>query len=424
MANVSVLINAHDNIGVDYISINNFIATDVATGWIYNVSLSLGTNLLEIIAADAAGNQATQLIYYIRSETNQALVIITDVLPTALVGNSYKISLMASGGTPPFNWSIINGTLPKNLVLMPNGDICGIPEETGEFTTTIKVDDGSLSASTSVVLNVVSQPTNAIFLTHTVVDAIAGESYRTPLIIVDPYQENNWVFSAIDSLPEGLELTADGKLKGQPSVAGVYSFKVKALRQYNAQTTYFDNDEEITGNISVEIVDTKEDELISEKTVGAKTIINWKKRRNPKRETPKSKNFDKLIFKMIFDTEPDFSMKDKKFAVNFGNFTVPLTEVTYKNNGKTVALANARVSKYQLEVKGKVKIKKNGKLIFIIKVKDAALDEVFGIENKTENSSNINFPAEFIVGDSIGHSIFNMQLKNKQDKKAVLKKMK
>ena len=71
------------------------------------------------------------------------LVITTPSLPNGTVSASYSAPLAASGGTLPYTWSIVGGSLPPGLTLNPNnGAITGIPTaEGGPFNFTARVAD-------------------------------------------------------------------------------------------------------------------------------------------------------------------------------------------------------------------------------------------------------------------------------------------
>jgi len=58
------------------------------------------------------------------------LQITTDSLPDATMGVDYAVQLEASGGNPPYTWSILTGTLPAGLTLSSDGLISGTPTET------------------------------------------------------------------------------------------------------------------------------------------------------------------------------------------------------------------------------------------------------------------------------------------------------
>jgi len=56
------------------------------------------------------------------------LQIETKQLPAAQVGLYYSSQLNASGGVPPYTWSVVGGPLPEGLSLNPDGTISGVPE--------------------------------------------------------------------------------------------------------------------------------------------------------------------------------------------------------------------------------------------------------------------------------------------------------
>src|SRR5262249_43828958 len=65
-------------------------------------------------------------------------------LPTGNSGSSYSVILSASGGTPPYTWSLTSGTLPAGLTLnTAQGIIAGTPTGTGVSSFTITVHDNA-----------------------------------------------------------------------------------------------------------------------------------------------------------------------------------------------------------------------------------------------------------------------------------------
>ena len=76
-----------------------------------------------------------------------ALVITTSSLPAGTVGVAYSQALGASGGTPPYTWSVASGSLPAGLSLAAGGTISGTPGTAGSSSFTVRVTD-SASAST------------------------------------------------------------------------------------------------------------------------------------------------------------------------------------------------------------------------------------------------------------------------------------
>src|SRR5215469_3741214 len=55
-------------------------------------------------------------------------------LPTAYIGAAYSGSVAASGGVAPYHYSVVDGALPKGVVMGSNtGSIAGVPSTVGTF---------------------------------------------------------------------------------------------------------------------------------------------------------------------------------------------------------------------------------------------------------------------------------------------------
>lgn len=61
-----------------------------------------------------------------------------------VVGRSYKATLTASGGTPPYRWSLVGGAVPPGLDLSSTGTIDGVPTVTGSYTFALQVFDSGI----------------------------------------------------------------------------------------------------------------------------------------------------------------------------------------------------------------------------------------------------------------------------------------
>jgi peptidase A4-like protein/putative Ig domain-containing protein len=83
-------------------------------------------------------------------------------LPDAPIGQAYGQSLAASGGTPPYAWSIASGALPAGLTLSALGTISGTPTTLSQTSLTVRVTDsgsmGTQTAMAAITINVVAAP--------------------------------------------------------------------------------------------------------------------------------------------------------------------------------------------------------------------------------------------------------------------------
>ena len=69
---------------------------------------------------------------------------------TGQVGVSYSSSLLVTGGTAPFTFSILSGALPPGLILnTTTGQVIGTPTVAGSFSTTFQVVDSLGTSGTT-----------------------------------------------------------------------------------------------------------------------------------------------------------------------------------------------------------------------------------------------------------------------------------
>jgi hypothetical protein len=90
------------------------------------------------------------------------LKISTNSLPNGEVSLFYQASVLATGGTAPYHWSVASGALPNGLELdSVSGIISGRPVNTGTFGFAIGVADSSASktsAQTQMAMQIAAAP--------------------------------------------------------------------------------------------------------------------------------------------------------------------------------------------------------------------------------------------------------------------------
>jgi formylglycine-generating enzyme required for sulfatase activity len=158
---------------------------------------------------------------------------VTKSLPEGKYNEALEIPLAATGGKPPYAWTL-EGKLPPGLYLSRSGAITGTPRTAGEFPLVLKATDANrLSASANATLKITVDP---LKLSAEPVEATAGLSLRLPFQIqggVPPYT----VRLAEDStLPEGLTLATSG-LSGTPTTAAKSELTIEALDASGLKTS-------------------------------------------------------------------------------------------------------------------------------------------------------------------------------------------
>jgi hypothetical protein len=169
-----------------------------------------------------SGNSTTRA--FTLQVNSSSLTITTSSLANGVVGQAYSATLAASGGTPPYTWSVSTGTLPAGLNLAANGALSGTPTSAGASTFTIAVTDSQKQTATKSFSVTISPA--ALAISGTLNDGVVGAAYSGTLTAsggTPPYS-----FSvASGALPDGLSLnTASGLVSGTPTRAGAFSFTI------------------------------------------------------------------------------------------------------------------------------------------------------------------------------------------------------
>jgi hypothetical protein len=76
--------------------------------------------------------------------TAPALQMTTPSLPVGKVGSSYTKTLLVSGGSAPYTWSVVAGVLPPGLTFDPvHSRVSGTPRAAGTWDFTVQVADST-----------------------------------------------------------------------------------------------------------------------------------------------------------------------------------------------------------------------------------------------------------------------------------------
>jgi len=190
-------------------------------------TLSFGVN-----ASDSGAHSATATVRItVDPVQGVVLAITTQNLAAATVGQAYTAQLAATGGTPPYRWSLAGGAvLPGGLTLDASGAIAGTPTDVGTTSFTVQVLDAAVPeqmATTllSITVSMDTGPALAI-TTSSLARAQVGVAYSVDLMATGGTTPYAWELEAASTLPPGINLAASGQLSGSPTVAGRFSFTV------------------------------------------------------------------------------------------------------------------------------------------------------------------------------------------------------
>ena len=122
--------------------------TFVQTGY-YHVTLTV---------TDDEGSQAVATTTITVGSPPLSPTVDTPSLPGAVAGVPYAAELSASGGMPPYSWSVLSGALPTGLNFGSNGKFTGTPTTPGQSVFTVEVVDSTAQSNTRTYMLTTNPP--------------------------------------------------------------------------------------------------------------------------------------------------------------------------------------------------------------------------------------------------------------------------
>jgi Putative Ig domain len=171
---------------------------------------------------DSSNPQQTKTVSLTLTILPPPPAISTSSLPNGEVGAVYSTTLMATGGTSPYTWSISSGTLPAGLSLNAStGVISGTPSSPATSDSlTFKVTDSSTPPqSTPKILSLTITPATLAITTASLPNGNVGSAYSVTLAASGGISPYTWSLAS-GTLPAGLSLNAaTGAITGTPTAS-------------------------------------------------------------------------------------------------------------------------------------------------------------------------------------------------------------
>jgi len=139
---------------------NSAVTWSVSGGSITNSGMftapANGSSKTITVTASSVAQPAAQASTTVSLASVESLKIDSSSIPSATVGTPYDAQLTASGGTAPYQWNILSGSLPSGLQLSANsGIISGTTTQSGTYSLIVNVADaGTQTAQQSLTLPV------------------------------------------------------------------------------------------------------------------------------------------------------------------------------------------------------------------------------------------------------------------------------
>src|SRR6185503_9942198 len=201
-----------------------------STGTISGTPTTAGTANFTLRATDASiptpqtADKALSIVI-----NPAALAVTTTTLPAGTVATAYSQSLAATGGTLPYGWTLLSGTLPDGLTLSSTGTINGTPTTAGTANFTVRATDAStpMPQTADKALSIVINAAALAVTTTTLPAGTVATAYSQSLAATGGTLPYVWTLLS-GTLPDGLTLSSTGTINGTPTTAGTANFTVRA----------------------------------------------------------------------------------------------------------------------------------------------------------------------------------------------------
>ncbi|MDR3001991.1 MAG: Ig domain-containing protein [Fibromonadaceae bacterium] len=152
-------------------------------------------------------------------------IITTLALPNGVVGEQYSASILSeNNGTMNLK---TGSSLPLGFNYICEDTWCaigGVPTTTGDFSFTFVATNISGSVEKTYTIAITEELQAPVILTTTLPNGKVGEEYFEMLIS----ESIAWWSLESGSLPNGLSISSNGIISGNPKEAGSYTFAIKA----------------------------------------------------------------------------------------------------------------------------------------------------------------------------------------------------
>jgi hypothetical protein len=141
------------------------LTLDASSGAIAGTPTKPGVTSFTLVLTDSAGNSVQRSSTIEIDSATPPLSIVTTSLAQATAGQFYTANVGATGGTPPYAWSVSSGQLPIGLTMSSSGNVTGTPTAGGQTGVNVTVTDSSSPVQTtskSLSVMVVNNPTVAL----------------------------------------------------------------------------------------------------------------------------------------------------------------------------------------------------------------------------------------------------------------------
>jgi uncharacterized protein (TIGR03437 family) len=154
------------------------------------------------------------------------LTVSGGALANGAVAAAYLASVRATGGAPPYSWSVLGGALPRGVSVSGAGIVQGVPTAPGVYSFTAEATDSS-GATASATYTLTISPAPLTLSLGALPNGIAGADYPVQILTVSGGVAPYAAAITTGSLPAGLTLSGLQIVESSvPSTPGTYAFTI------------------------------------------------------------------------------------------------------------------------------------------------------------------------------------------------------
>ncbi len=203
-----------------------WLALDSGTGEVSGIPDAPGDFAFTVQVSDSAARATVTQEVTLKAGRPVQLAAPGD-LTDAVVLDPYDQVIAVEGDFPPFEFSLVAGTLPPGLALSDSGAIRGRPEIAGQYTFTLRVADARQRTDQGEYRLTV-QPSETVTITTTsLAPADRGRTYQQAFEAQGGTGKGFEWDLAGGALPPGLTLDRSGILSGVPDTGGTFNFTIR-----------------------------------------------------------------------------------------------------------------------------------------------------------------------------------------------------
>jgi hypothetical protein len=142
--NFSAVVTGSQNNMVSWTATSGFIS---ARGAFNAPQVQSVTSITVTATSLADSTKSANAVVTVNPPPSAAVTVQGGTLPAGSQGAAYSAPLTATGGVPPYSWSLQSGSLPSGVQLAGGGSLSGTPQTAGSYSFAVSVQDSKGTAA-------------------------------------------------------------------------------------------------------------------------------------------------------------------------------------------------------------------------------------------------------------------------------------